>query len=74
VRLYLKNLEENQFAINFISSIAHIPERFSWEIEPGQQIEEALKEASDYEDTIEFKRKDKPFKKFQNLSFGERIR
>lgn len=43
VKLYLKNSEENQFAINFISSTCHIPEKFSWQVEPGQQIEEALR-------------------------------
>jgi hypothetical protein len=74
INLYIKNYEETQFAMNFVSSIALIPERFTWEVEPGRQIEEALKEARDYCDMIELKRKDKPYKRLSHISYPDSIR
>lgn len=74
VSLYIKNYEESQFALNFLSSIALIPDKFSWEVEPGQQIDEALTEANDYFDIIELKRKDKPYKKLSNIAFPDTLK
>jgi hypothetical protein len=43
-------------------------------VEPGQQLEESLKEAKDYFDIIELKRKDKPYKKLSNISYPNAIK
>ena len=69
VRAFLGQGQQAQYPINFVSSVAHIPGKWNWNIEPGQQLSETLKEAKDYWEMLEQKRQDRPYKRLYHVSF-----